>query len=372
MKKHVLVMGAALLSMGAMAQITVTDADFGSVGDSVFLATDFTPGVSVGTPGTNQTWNFSALNTVDLDTLFFLNPALTPFASDYPGANLATESEEGYVYFNKSASSVEVQGFATATNGIAVALQYNPAQTLISFPANFGTTYSSTSDADTREYVGIDTFIVICQVTVDSIQFKRHTTLSVNFDAWGSLQLPTRTDNVLRANTQEISTDSIFIYSPITSNCGLFTIPMGWSLAPDLLLQQIGYAGSVVTDTVNRYSWYGNGADFALCAITVDNNGNAVDATFQSDASQIGLGNPTEAGASISVFPNPTSDFLNFSGLEDGLYSVEILDLSGRKVLQSVLNSGSVSVSSLTKGLYIFQLSQGSSLIKIGKFEVTK
>ena len=59
----------------------------------------------------------------------------------------------------------------------------------------------------------------------------------------------------------------------------------------------------------------------------------------------------------ISVYPNPTSDFLNFSmkGLEN--IPVQIIDINGKIVLNSkVSNEGSINVSSLKTGTYFAML----------------
>jgi len=64
---------------------------------------------------------------------------------------------------------------------------------------------------------------------------------------------------------------------------------------------------------------------------------------------------------SISVYPNPATDIINFeiSGLEDGS-TVSIFDMSGRKILHQMLESGikthTINTSFLTSGMYIIEV----------------
>lgn len=68
--------------------------------------------------------------------------------------------------------------------------------------------------------------------------------------------------------------------------------------------------------------------------------------------------------ASIDLYPNPTSDFINFSlrGLTDT--PVNVIDLNGRIVLQTKISSDdNINVSSLKSGVYFAQLEvEGQSL----------
>jgi len=69
-----------------------------------------------------------------------------------------------------------------------------------------------------------------------------------------------------------------------------------------------------------------------------------------------------DAGAELSLYPNPAADQLNLS-LSSGaeLKSVEVLDVRGAKASARYLGNGEVSVSSLAPGLYLLRASDGQN-----------
>ena len=85
--------------------------------------------------------------------------------------------------------------------------------------------------------------------------------------------------------------------------------------------------------------------------------------------SEDGLGITEQLASSIKMFPNPTSDLLRIESSLVGLSGVEVMDLSGRTVMnKQTLNSTQITldVESLTPGAYLVRMSteDGSSLVK--------
>ena len=81
----------------------------------------------------------------------------------------------------------------------------------------------------------------------------------------------------------------------------------------------------------------------------------------------IGMGTANNSTtASVSLYPNPTSDFLNFSGK---VSSVQIFDASGRTVSSSKVSNNQVNVTNLEKGVYIvkFETENGTQTEKFIK-----
>jgi len=68
--------------------------------------------------------------------------------------------------------------------------------------------------------------------------------------------------------------------------------------------------------------------------------------------------NPQTAG-SMTAYPNPATDFINFSDLPPNAASIQITDVTGRQVMQANL-SGSVNVSNLKQGVYIYSITDNS------------
>lgn len=62
----------------------------------------------------------------------------------------------------------------------------------------------------------------------------------------------------------------------------------------------------------------------------------------------------------ITVFPNPTSDFLNIQNTSNSaIDKVIVTDMSGKTILQQNQNSAPVNVQNLTKGMYLLQVLSG-------------
>jgi hypothetical protein len=377
--KKLLFFSAAFFLLNALTSAqTLTSADFGSVGDQVTLGLDLTPGVSVGNSGAGQNWNFSSLNTETLDTLFFLDPSLLPNASSYPYANLAVSSNEGVFFFEKTAMAILNHGVTLASNAFATEVVFNPPLTYIGFPATLGSTATTVSSFEAASFLGIDTTILICQVTIDSFKIVRQSNYSVYFDATGTLTLPTQNfPNALRAYSQDLTRDSIFIYAPNNILCPPFlNVPQGWSLAPDFLLQSIDPTlTNVILDTTRIYTWYVPGEKFGVCAIDVNSAGAAISARFYSDASQIGLSIDNIKENDLTLYPNPTngSVYVQSSESMDG-HSIKVLDLNGKVVYTGAIQTGApVQLQNLDSGLYIYEVyNEESARVSQGKVIVKK
>lgn len=61
----------------------------------------------------------------------------------------------------------------------------------------------------------------------------------------------------------------------------------------------------------------------------------------------------------ISLYPNPTSEYLNISTLQD-INSYEIYDINGRTILSNKTSDKTINVSNLTNGMYIINIKTDS------------
>ena len=70
-----------------------------------------------------------------------------------------------------------------------------------------------------------------------------------------------------------------------------------------------------------------------------------------------------EQSISVSISPNPSSDFLNIRFAKNGQYEIQLMDASGRKVLSANSNNSlsTIDISLLNAGLYILSVSDGLS-----------
>lgn len=68
------------------------------------------------------------------------------------------------------------------------------------------------------------------------------------------------------------------------------------------------------------------------------------------------IGEPAIQQHHITAFPNPTNAQLQFAGLPDGVYAIDIFDRAGACVMRTETASAQVSVVDLASGLYIARL----------------
>ncbi len=374
--------------LGAQQMSYYTDM-VGSPGQSFVMANDtdlvFDVIFNPGTAGTGQIWNFQGLDADGLDTLNFLTPNVQE-GIDYPAANLINESNVGRIAFDKNvATGLFLQGITVDFQGTPASLNYSPPQKTLDDVNSIGTTFNTVSYVDENIYVGISQNVLGCQVDIDSIEIVRRSNYTVNFDATGELRMPLDTfDYALRAITKEITLDSIFIYCPTGISgptCTAFGLsaPVGWSLAPDLLISFSGFATSAVSlDSAFTALFYVPYQISPVCIIDFDYDSAYTDTNFYSarfkgnDTPDIGFEEVNEI--SLNVYPNPTSSILMLQTdaiLTDA--SILIYNSQGQQVrTQTLNNSNTVDVSGLTDGMYYYQLVEGKSLLHFGKFMVKK
>lgn len=72
-----------------------------------------------------------------------------------------------------------------------------------------------------------------------------------------------------------------------------------------------------------------------------------------------------EGKAQVHLFPNPTNDLLQISGLPnaDGPITIEIIDMSGRIMLRQTWNQSAINVSALADGVYSLRISSSAGVI---------
>src|SRR5690606_25243827 len=96
------------------------------------------------------------------------------------------------------------------------------------------------------------------------------------------------------------------------------------------------------------------------------------------EGTSVGLTTP-EPVSNLSLWPNPSSDQLNiqFNSLNSTVQSLEIMDITGKIIIQKQLNthggkvSETIDVSSLNSGVYLFKISSANQ-VETKRFVVSK
>lgn len=362
----------------------------GSPGQSFVIAQDDTinPGdfdLNIGTVGAGVIWNFQGLDNNGLDTINFLNMNAQEMI-DFPGGNLVIESNVGRIVFDKDvANGLFLHGTAQDFQGVPLSLNYTPPQQTLPAVASLGSTAHTISMVDETVYVGIDTSVLGCNIRIDSLEFARRSDYTVTIDATGELRLPLDTFTyALRALSSERTLDSIFIYCPLGISGGTcvgfgLAAPVGWSLAPDILISLSGFAPAAVSsDSTFTASFYDPYTISPICIVDFYYDSAYVDTNFLSVKFK-GLNTPDIGFEQVDqidlmVYPNPAANFLILETSADLTNATMfIYNAQGQQVRATALNNThQIDVSGLNNGVYFYQLADGNKLLHRGRFIVKK
>jgi len=372
MKKIILTTLTGLFAVAMQGQVVITQADFASPGDVLYVGNDtILPGsISAGAAGTGQTWNFSALVPDEIETINFVDPSTLPAFGDFPTSNISFQQFGADAYINKSANGVELLGLAGQIMGapFPVTAPINPSQTLMQFPAQLGVSFQDTSNID----VTIDISSQAGSFGVDSARFDRVFYTSHEIDAEGSLTIPLGTYSTIRDRVDETTIDSVWIYSP-NGNIA-FGIQQGWQLIPSIVAGFIGLDGGVTITTTRNYRWFAANSKYFLADLEVDPaNNNPIGARYQADPSTLpsSVNEDVYTNNNITVFPNPATDVVTVLVKDSkGNATIALFDATGRQVSSSTLtaNQTAISTNGLTNGLYLYRVAAANgTLLKTGK-----
>lgn len=82
----------------------------------------------------------------------------------------------------------------------------------------------------------------------------------------------------------------------------------------------------------------------------------------------------TAAGLGVTIFPNPTTDFIHVLNPSGNAATVELFNLNGQRTDVFQVNGGTTAldVRHLSAGMYLMRMSQNGQLMYSGKFRVTQ
>lgn len=353
MKKTVLSILACSMVIAASAQVTITTADVAPIYTVIYQANDTMASVVLGAAGPSQTWNYSALANHREDTLSFTSPSFTPYGASFPNANLSVISGsngvDAFIYLNNSAAELNIQGQAADPLGTGtMAIPFSNPETVISFPAAYGSSWIDTASGTVQVYYGMDPGIGF---TVDSFRVHLFVKKTTDYDGWGTVTTPAGTYNVIRQNTLRVEYDTIDIYA------------FG-NWAPNFFSQQ---------DSNRVYSHWANGIGFPVCELTeAQDLGMVTSGNYLRSSALIGLSENNTA-ANLSLYPNPASGFVNFVSAGASVKSISIYDMNGQLIESIPVNSDNtrLDVSAYASGIYFYSTTDtnGNTSAR-GKFSV--
>jgi PKD repeat protein len=186
-------------SLPITAQISLNQSDIPTAGSAVIMAEASTTGVSPGSAGSNQTWDFSALDTIQIDTTTYITPAEAPNSDDFPMTNLVSYNQGGYFYNYVTSSALWGLGGAIdfAEPGNFVSIYFDPMSKQMVFPTTYGTTFSDSTNID-----------IIIEDPEGAFRTKTVQKSEFEVDGYGTVITPSGSFDALRMVVKRESIDS--------------------------------------------------------------------------------------------------------------------------------------------------------------------
>ncbi len=317
---------------------TITQSDLPTVGTSFTMASDSTYSGPIPSQGQGQTWNFSTLRNLKLDTSAFIGTSGTPYSSAFPSSNVASHNlaDDSYSYYTNDATGFYINGFGFQGSTII----YDPSLLFIPVPIMYGAGDYNTSRTQ------IDTTIIDSTGSTD-IRFVILYISEFDAKGTGSLTIPSGTyPNVLRIGVTETRYDSLYI----GIGGGIF----------------IPFSGTSTKSYHYRLFTSGLQANF-LMGIDADDAGNATSSEYLVDVN-IAVPKISER-KNVLAYPNPAINNLNFKDI--GTYTnIVVFDNNGKEVLRSnQMRNNQLNVEMLPNGIYHYEIGSNDKVLK-GNFVI--
>jgi hypothetical protein len=315
-----------MFSASAQLNITITQADFAQASNTtnIVMVVDTMPSVSVGDPGISQTWDFTGLAPVLIDTNKFTPISGVGIDLEFPNANMKWNSLLGTTYLNSSSQKIEVEGLLASELsilgfsfdlGAETAFSFNNSMTFVEFPSVYNDVYEDTSTFTYALDGSLLDNIVPAGITIDSIRTRHFSIVNSTMDAEGVVTNPGDSSyDVLRQYKVEQRIDSVEVYVTDFATSFLLGVSLGeWSY-----FEFNGFPNPIL-DTIYTYSWFANNQDFPVVNIEVDENDNPLRATWIYTNNLMALVKST-TNSSCNIALNGAIDISVIGGTEPFTY----------------------------------------------------
>jgi len=397
MKKMLLAVSAAILvSHGMYAQITLSSSSY----SSSFAGTTDTF-LSSGTgvtypslvPATSMSWNMTS---AVLTTPVGYDYSVAPDASVFTSAQFAdsvVNSFATYDYIATFQRGITSGGFyeygehvnrqaihITATGGptdsmifVAQDVIYSSPETIIKFPATYGSNWSSTYHLSFNFLLDV----ALLSYSNEPGSVKEYVSETDSVVGWGQMRVRTVSGGsspyqlVLQVRRRIMQTDSFYV---------------GGSLASSTLLSAFGVTQGQVTGQYED-AFYRPNEVYPLAAVgyrsDTFNTISGASTLAEGYGSDLSLGvNTIKNNNEASVYPNPVSNgTVNISvpNAQDGNWSYNIFNAAGNNVTNGSLNLSSNQTTTnislgdaLAPGVYYISISNNGAAIAVRPLEILK
>lgn len=347
------------------AQITITNAVFPAVGDTLFYALDDQPDALVMTaPGGGQQWDFTNLQPSLAWEEVFLDAATGSVSGSFPSAGLVSRPGNGNVeaYLKVSAQDVSLLGFSggsSFTFGLDLIPRFNPPIVQSRAPVQFFDIHQVSSGLLLP--FSPDILPGVNQLPIappDSLRIRVAISRLDVVDAWGTLSIPGGAFDVLRQKRTEYRETRLDAKIP----------PLGWLDITDVAIQNLQLS-SLGVDTSVTYQFLNGQSKEPIAVVTTDNTQlRAASVQYKNMDTPTGTKREERTIAGLAVFPNPAEDVLQVraGGLAAGDYSVLLYTILGQEVFRKAGTEiagqleEELNISSLATGIYVCKISSGN------------
>lgn len=353
MKKLLLISSAfAGFTFNAQAQITITGPDLPVIGDQFINILELNMGgISPGTPGEDQVYDISAFGNSGEDSIFFVDPAQTPYASSFDNSSIArfTSNDSSYIFFNVTSNVFEINGMVMDSpfgEGKMITVANTPL-TQIALPTTYQTTFDDISVMNTNSVYFHQEISADPYTYFDSVRATITITRLSEVDGWGTLITPFGSSfSVLRQAVTDITQYAPEFYTIMVDTVfgSPMTFHLGWQAIP----------GAEYTDTTTTYYYLANnnGNPVVLAEIQENPNGTVLSATY----AKLPMAAIEELGQQISdlfVFPNPSSDKIEVKSTLR-IEQIQLIAADGKSISTQQPNAknAAIDLSACTAGIY--------------------
>ncbi len=293
-------------------------------------------GIVPGASGAGQTWNFASLTThtniaKTYVSSFNSNPAY-PNAYTHVSASTSDDS-----YYTSSSNILKYYGGNLLINAFAVNLVYTSPAIMGKYPMSIGTATTATVGGS---------------LTAAGMSGTFTGSSSLSADATGTLTLPGRTyTDILRVVISQTLNATLSIGPGTVSQLTYNYYSAAAPLVPVL---------SIATSTLQS---------------TIGGTSSQTLVTIFKDYVTVGINEAQPANTELSVFPNPSSSFVNFNTTNIEATKVIAYDLTGKMVVTEFIEFGKakMNVHTLSNGLYLYTvIGKNNQVLTTGKFNVSK
>ncbi|TXB61893.1 T9SS type A sorting domain-containing protein [Phaeodactylibacter luteus] len=352
---------AGLLALSPLqAQVTITNATFPSIGDTLKTAVDNLPtGILPGSTGGPLSLDFTTLQAPFVRSTPILPPEQVDGYFDFPGATFATSEAGVNTFYRKTASSLTVLGFYGSDPiglGIEGSFAYSPPLTEFRAPLNYPAANAATTDIS-YAFAAEDlpaAILDVLPITPDSLRIRLNLQRTDEVDAWGTLTIPGGIYDILRETRTDVQ------QVRLDARVGFFN----WFDVTDIIYELLELpALEPRTSITYRYLSDESVEPIAL-ANTANEGATVAQVTFKANPTVTSLRPEAAAQPGVYAFPNPAiaNVRFEFNNLPHGTYTLSLFNILGvREWSETYLIAGNqtekVNISSLRKGTYFYSLS---------------